>query len=236
MPKRPHACGPSRRSRQGLGSYWMPNGSPWLCHRYSMLLCTDEYHYSRRRRARCSTINLHASDYWGRPACGRPPGELQILPPRRRRFPVRPDDPVQLKLKDSLAKTPADCGRLDVRAPNEKLASASNCATKAAQEKHPFTVGYDVPGMSTGIPETLKENCLLFSCRERALERNWRVARVRLSYASRKADAPRVSSGTMGLTPTSADPHGGIPMSPAGGMNPQGGMIPQPFAPPPKKK
>src|SRR5258708_10631408 len=45
-------------------------------------LCTDEYHYSRQMRHRCSTINLHASNYWGRPACGRLPGELsEILRP-----------------------------------------------------------------------------------------------------------------------------------------------------------
>ena len=63
----------------------------------------------------------------------------------------QPDDPVQLKLKELAGSGATDCGRLDVRAQNEQLTSASNCATKAAQEKHPFYVGYDMPGMSTGI-------------------------------------------------------------------------------------
>ena len=57
---------------------------------------------------------------------------------------VRPDDPVQLKLKELAGAGATDCGRLDVRAQNDQLTNASNCVTKSTQEKHPFYVGYDM--------------------------------------------------------------------------------------------
>jgi len=151
--------------------------------------------------------------------------------------PVRPDDPVQLKLKELAGAGAADCGRLDVRAPNEQLASASNCATKAAQEKHPFYVGYDMPGMSTGIAGNAEGK--LFAVQLQGAGTGAQLASGPCPAELRIAKSGRATCfipGTMGLTPTSADPHSGIPMSPAGGMTPQGGMIPQPFAPPPKKK
>jgi len=147
---------------------------------------------------------------------------------------VRPDDPVQLKLKELAGSGATDCGRLDVRAQNEQLASASNCATKAAQEKHPFYVGYDMPGMSTGIAGNAAGK--LFAVQLQGAGTGAQLASGACPAELRIAKSGRATCfipGTMGLTPTSADPHSGISMNPAGGA-PQGGMIPQPFAPPPK--
>ncbi len=148
---------------------------------------------------------------------------------------VRPDDPVQLKLKELAGSGATDCGRLDVRAPNEQLTSASNCATKSAQEKHPFYLGYDMPGMSTGIAGNAEGK--LFAVQLQGAGTGAQLASGPCPAELRLAKSGRATCfipGTMGLTPTSADPHSGISMNPAGGANPQGGMIPQPFAPPPK--
>jgi len=147
---------------------------------------------------------------------------------------VKADDPVQLKLKEFAGSGATDCGRLDVRAPNEQLASASTCATKSAQEKHPFYVGYDMPGMSTGISGNAEGK--LFAVQLQGAGTGAQLASGPCPAELRIAKSGRATCfipGTMGLTPTSADPHSGIPMNPAAG-NPQGGMIPQPFAPPPK--
>src|SRR5215467_13771056 len=65
--------------------------------------------------------------------------------------PTRPDDAVQIKLKQLAGSGATDCGRLDVRAADQQLTGASNCATKAAEGKRPFYVAYDMPGMSTGV-------------------------------------------------------------------------------------
>ncbi len=142
---------------------------------------------------------------------------------------VRPDDPVQLKLKELAGPGATDCGRLDVRAQNEQLSSASNCTTKSAQEKHPFYVGYDMPGMSTGVAGNAEGK--LFAVQLQGAGTGAQLASGPCPAELRIAKSGRATCfipGTMGLTPTSADPHSGI------SMNPQGGMIPQPFAPPPK--
>jgi hypothetical protein len=148
---------------------------------------------------------------------------------------VKPDDPVQLKLKELAGSGATDCGRLDVRAQNEQLNSASTCVTKSAQEKHPFYVGYDMPGMSTGVAGNAEGK--LFAVQLQGAGTGAQLASGPCPGELRVAKSGRATCfipGTMGLTPTSADPHSGIPMNSSGGMNPQGGMIPQPFAPPPK--
>jgi hypothetical protein len=145
------------------------------------------------------------------------------------------DDRVQVKLKELAGSGATDCGRLDVRADNDQLNRTVNCATKSAQEKHPFYVGYDMPGMSTGVAGNAEGK--LFAVQLQGAGTGAQLASGPCPAEMRVAKSGRVTCfipGTMGLTPTSADPHSGIPMNAAGGANPQGGMIPQPFAPPPK--
>jgi hypothetical protein len=146
---------------------------------------------------------------------------------------VRPDDPVQMKLKELAGAGATDCGRLDVRAQNDQLTSASNCATKSAQDKRPFYVGYDMPGMSTGVAGNAQGKLFAVQLQGAGtgalLNSGPCPAELRIAKSGR---ATCFIPGTMGLTPTSADPHSGIPMNPTVGV--QGGAIPQPFAPPPK--
>jgi hypothetical protein len=59
-------------------------------------------------------------------------------------------DAVQQKLTEFAGTGATDCGRLSSQA-DDQLKTASTCAMQAAQAKHPFYVGYDMPGMTVGV-------------------------------------------------------------------------------------
>jgi hypothetical protein len=160
--------------------------------------------------------------------------------------PSRPDDAVQLKLKELAGSGATDCGRLDVKAADQALTGASSCATKAAQDKHPFFVAYDMPGMSTGVAGNSQGK--LFAVELQGAGTGAQLSSGACPAEMRIAKSGRVTCfipGTMGLSPTGADPHSGISMTP-GGQPAQGGFLPQPFGsssstnqapkPPAKKK
>lgn len=63
----------------------------------------------------------------------------------------KPPDAVEQKLQDYSGSGATNCGRLDVKAPQDQLKAASDCATQASQGKKPFYVAYDMPGMSVGV-------------------------------------------------------------------------------------
>ena len=65
--------------------------------------------------------------------------------------PAGSNDAVQQKLQEYSGGSGANCGRLDVQAPQAQLKSAGDCAMQAAQDKKPFYVAYDMPGMSIGV-------------------------------------------------------------------------------------
>jgi hypothetical protein len=60
-------------------------------------------------------------------------------------------DAVQLKLQEYAGKSAANCGRLDVHAPEAQSKSAADCAMQASKAKHPFYIAYDMPGMVVGV-------------------------------------------------------------------------------------
>ena len=64
--------------------------------------------------------------------------------------PAKPKDAVEAKLQELAGGDATNCGRLPVQADKE-LKTASDCAIDAAQKRHPFYVGYDMPGMSVGV-------------------------------------------------------------------------------------
>jgi hypothetical protein len=145
---------------------------------------------------------------------------------------AKASDAVDVKLKGLAGAGATDCGRLAVSAPNEQLTGAINCATKAAQEKHPFYVAYDMPGMSTGVAGNSEGK--LFAIQLQGSGPGAQVASGPCPAEMRVAKSGRVTCfipGTMGLNPSSADPHSGIAMNPAGGQNGMG--IPQPMSPSP---
>jgi hypothetical protein len=142
------------------------------------------------------------------------------------------DDAVQQKLKLLAGSGATDCGRLDVRAADQQLTSASTCATNAAGSKHPFYVAYDMPGMATGVAGS--SDGKLFAVQLQGSSTGAQLASGPCPAELRVAKSGRVTCfipGTMGLTPTASDPHSGIAVNPG---NQQGGMgIPQPFTPVP---
>jgi hypothetical protein len=147
----------------------------------------------------------------------------------------KPDDAVQVKLKQLAGSGATDCGRLDVRAADQQLTSASTCATNAAGSKHPFYVAYDMPGMATGVAGS--SDGKLFAVELQGSGTGAKLASGPCPAELRVAKSGRLTCfipGTMGLTPTASDPHSGIAINPG---NPQGGMgIPQPFTPAPNAK
>jgi len=146
---------------------------------------------------------------------------------------TKADDAVQLKLKTFAGASATDCGRLNVNAANQQLTDASTCATKAAQDKHPFYVAYDMPGMSTGVAGNSEGK--LFAVQLQGGGMGAQLAGGPCPAEMRIAKSGRVTCfipGTMGLNPSAADPHGGIAMNPANG-GPGGTGIPQPLTPSP---
>jgi hypothetical protein len=142
---------------------------------------------------------------------------------------AHPDDAVQLKLKELSGTGATDCGRLDIKAANETLTGASTCATKSAQDKHPFYVAYDMPGMTTGVAGNAQGK--FFAVELQGASTGAQLSSGPCPAEMRVAKSGRVTCfvpGTMGLTPTAADPHSGISMTP-GGAPAQGGFLPQPF-------
>src|SRR5246127_3096539 len=145
---------------------------------------------------------------------------------------AKPDDAVQLKLKALAGSGATDCGRLDVRAADPQLTGARGCAQKAAEGKHPFYVAYDMPGMSTGVAGNGEGK--LFAVELQGSGTGAQLSSGPCPAEMRVAKSGRVTCfipGTMGLNPSSADPHSGIAMNPAGGQNGMG--IPQPMSPSP---
>src|SRR5215469_1928155 len=140
-----------------------------------------------------------------------------------------PDDAVQLKLKELAGARASDCGRLDIKATNDALTGASSCATKSAQDKKPFYVAYDMPGMSTGVAGNSQGK--LFAVELQGMGPGAQLQSGPCPGEMRIAKSGRVTCfipGTMGLSPTGADPHSGISMNPNGQPS-SGGMLPQPF-------
>jgi hypothetical protein len=161
--------------------------------------------------------------------------------------PSRPNDAVQQKLKELAGSGATDCGRLDVKAANEQFKTASTCATNSADGKKPFYVAYDMPGMTTGVAGNAEGK--LFALELQGSGTGAKLDSGPCPAALRIAPSGRLTCfipGTMGLSPTGADPHSGISTMP--GANPHAGGttgLPQPFGspntgaappPPPKKK
>lgn len=60
-------------------------------------------------------------------------------------------DAVQQKLQDFAGASATNCGRLEVHAADAQSKAASDCAMQANQNKQPFYVAYDMPGMAVGV-------------------------------------------------------------------------------------
>ncbi len=169
----------------------------------------------------------------------------------------KPNDAVQQKLNDLAGKDATDCGRLNMQAQArpDALKAASGCALQAAQNKRPFYVAYEMPGLTIGVagspqgqlysiqsqapqpgaaPETKAEPC---------------PAQIRVAESGRVTCFPPASFGIgsttnphagMPMPPGTANPHAGVGLPAPGTPNPHGGKTVSPSKPgsatPPKQR
>ena len=62
---------------------------------------------------------------------------------------ANPSDPVEMKLAELAGSGAASCGHLKSQA--GEMDAASKCALQSAQQKRPFFVAYDLPGMTVAV-------------------------------------------------------------------------------------
>jgi len=133
-------------------------------------------------------------------------------------------DAVQQKLQEFAGRGATDCGRLQSQTP-EPLKPASDCALQAAQNKHPFYVAYDMPGLTTGVSGDAAGNLFFVHAEQPQNPQSGGKAAIQSGPCPselRVALSGRVTCfapGTMG-----PGTHGAMPMPPAGVENPHGGM------------
>jgi len=138
---------------------------------------------------------------------------------------AKSSDPVQQKLQDMAGSNATDCGRPQSLAPDQTQ-KATDCAMKAAKDKHAFYVAYDMPGLTVGVAGN--SDGKLFSVQSEQPETAGAKAEVKGAPCPsdlRIAQSGRVTCmapGT-GMGASGANPHGGMPA--ATGENPRGGII-----------
>jgi hypothetical protein len=131
-------------------------------------------------------------------------------------------DAMQQKVSETAGGGAKDCGR---PSSNDRAAldSAASCVMDAAQAKKPFTIVYDMPGMSVAVAGNSEGK--LFSLQQVQPETGPKgevnvtpcPAELRVAQSGRVTCFP---AGTMGVPPGAANPHAGT----ASGASPHGGM------------
>jgi hypothetical protein len=125
------------------------------------------------------------------------------------------NDAVQQKLVEFAGSAAKGCGRLDVQAPPAQLSSASSCAMDAAQNKRPFYVAYDMPGMSIGVAGN--SDGKLFTAQSQGgdtgLTSGACPSPIRVASSGRvtcfaPGDMGSMGAGHQGGMPTGKSPHG----------------------------
>jgi hypothetical protein len=146
--------------------------------------------------------------------------------------PVSAGDPVEKKLQELAGSGAANCGHLRSQA-TDQMDAAAKCAMQAAQQKHPFFVAYELPGMTVGVAGNSEGKLFTLQSQAGASGQPGGAA----GFASgacpselRIAPSGRVTCfapGTFGMGMDAT--HGGMTMPPGSGENPhQGPGIPPP--------
>ncbi len=142
-----------------------------------------------------------------------------------------PADATQKKLQELAGSGATDCGSPKSQQPAD-VEPASKCALQAAQNKQPFYVRYDLPGMTTAMAGNAEGK--LFAVQTSSAGE---VDSTPCPAEIRQAPSGRVTCytpGSMGSMPGmgGTNPHGGgMTMPPATGENPHGGMMSVPNLP-----
>lgn len=137
-------------------------------------------------------------------------------------------DAVQQKLLEYSGQGATDCGRLDVRAAEAQLKTASGCALQAAQAMHPFYVAYDMPGMAVGVAGNGEGK--LFTVQSQGSGPAPALTSGACPSQLRVAASGRISCFAPGDMTSLGDSHAGGAMPPTGMTNPHATDMANPHA------
>jgi len=155
------------------------------------------------------------------------------------------NDAMQQKAGELAGSSAKDCGRPS-STDRSALEVTASCVMDTAQAKKPFTVVYDMPGMSVGVAGNAEGKFFALqavvpeggSSKASAVSVSPCPAELRIAQSGRVTCFPQ---GTMGVPPGGANPHAGAGSTPHGGMGVPPAGTPHPHAggtptTPPKSK
>lgn len=139
------------------------------------------------------------------------------------------NDPVEKKLMELAGGRASNCGHLKAQVVAE-MDTAGKCVMQAAQQKKPFYVAYDLPGMTVAIAGNAEGK--LFSLQTQASATGGMNAvpcpnELRIAPSGR---ATCYAAGTFPMMGAGADSHGGMTAMPPMGENPHKTPPPKPPA------
>jgi hypothetical protein len=135
-----------------------------------------------------------------------------------------PSDAIHQKFTEIAGGDATNCGRLQTQESNA-VSAASKCAMDAAQQKHPFYVAYDMPGMTIGVAGNSDGKLFTVQSQTGGVG----LATTACPADLRVAPSGRVTCYAPGTFPMGAGvgSHGGMSMPSATGPNPhQGSQAP----------
>lgn len=141
--------------------------------------------------------------------------------------PANPNDPVEKKLQELAGSGATNCGHLKSQETVE-MDAAGKCVMQSAQEKKPFYVAYDLPGMTVSLAGNSEGK--LFSLQTQPSATGG-LNVVPCPAELRIAPSGRATCYAPGTFPMGAgsDSHSGMMKVPAMGENPHKGLgIPPP--------
>ncbi len=144
-----------------------------------------------------------------------------------------PSDAVTSKLQDLAGGGATDCGRIKSLSGPE-VQTGGECALSAAKAKRPFTIAYDMPGLTVGIAGDKNGKMSSISAQP-GPDGKVNAADIKVVPCPaelRLAQSGRVTCfapGSMGMGSSGANPHAGVPPAAPGSANPHATMPPKTF-------
>jgi hypothetical protein len=134
---------------------------------------------------------------------------------------ANPNDPVEKKLQEIAGRGATNCGHFKSQT-LDQMETAGNCGMQAAQQKRPFYVAYEMPGMIVAVAGNAEGK--LFSVQAQPSAPGG-LASVPCPAELRIAPSGRLTCYAPGTFPMGggADSHSGMTMPPSMGGNPHQG-------------
>lgn len=134
-------------------------------------------------------------------------------------------DQFQQKIVELSGNSATDCGHLSTQSPDQ-LKTASDCAMQAAQNRRPFHVAYQMPGLTVGLAGNSDGKLYYLQAQEPGDNKAGSKPEINVEPCPavlRIAQSGRVTCVVPGSMGMGTSPHGGMSM-PSGMENPHGGM------------